>query len=151
MREHCSRIGCDFIATRGTSENAEDQDEWRHKISGAAAALVMVVGGGGVAYAFWTAPGGGTSTSMNVKDALPVVVTQTATLTDPRPGVALPISGLITNPNAAEVAIGLLNPQVTSVVSDKGVTLNPMDYPVTGSAVHARKVPAGSCHGVASS
>ncbi len=93
----------------------------------------------------------GTSTSMNVKDALPVVVTQTATLTDPRPGVALPISGLITNPNAAEVAIGLLNPQVTSVVSDKGVTLNPMDYTVTGSAVHARKVPAGSCHGVASS
>jgi len=109
------------------------------KVAAIAGGLVLV---GGVAFAYWTQGGNGTG-SVTTDSTSALNISQDNATDTVAPGVDVPLTGSISNPNDASVHVASINASVTGVTPLPGNTCAVGNYSVTGGPVTVNTELAG--------
>ncbi|TIC88260.1 hypothetical protein E8D34_04790 [Nocardioides sp. GY 10113] len=123
----------------------------KKKLLGVIAAAALVTGGG-TAYAYWTSGGAGTGSGTTTASIAPVVVNQTSTVSDLRPGgTPVTLAGTFTNPNGSPAYVAAVTVSIGSVTKAAGApagACDASDYTLTNTVMPVgAEIPAGTSKG----
>jgi hypothetical protein len=109
-------------------------------------AVFLAVALGGIAFAFWTAGGGGAGTA-SAGTSASVTVNQTVSPTGLYPGATAALSGNFDNPNAGSVYVAAVTASVTPFSVQTDATkpaCTQADFSITGTASVGTEVVPGT-------
>ncbi len=115
------------------------------------ALLALLLTVGGVAYAYWSATGSGTGSAATGSTTETLVVKQTSTVSNLRPGgPAQTLSGNFDNANDEPVYVTSVTASIASVTKANGATgsCDASDYTLAGATMTVNaEVPSGTAQG----